>query len=225
MFNRSILSRRPLALALVSNQTPRPVQSSAVLGHRSLTTSKQVRSGGPLRKDLPNLQPPPEPVQHRTAQFASLASAHVQPHVNVHDAHLALTLPSGHQPLAVPYIWLRDSCPCPACVHPETRQKLHRTTDVPLGIKPRKVSWVSSVDKGARWDLEVEWDRPLWKHDTGSSGIRGYPQDATGEGPHRSRYSEKWFRTWADQSKVQERYHESALEMVPWSRQDLVRPN
>lgn len=29
-----------------------------------------------------------------------------------------------------PFRWLRDSCQCPKCVHPSTRQKLHQTTDV-----------------------------------------------------------------------------------------------
>lgn len=29
-----------------------------------------------------------------------------------------------------PFRWLRDSCQCPKCVHPSTRQKLHRTSDV-----------------------------------------------------------------------------------------------
>lgn len=35
-----------------------------------------------------------------------------------------------------PFRWLRDSCQCPECVHPSTRQKLHRTTDVPKDVHP-----------------------------------------------------------------------------------------
>ena len=35
-----------------------------------------------------------------------------------------------------PYVWLRDSCQSPECVHPSTSQKLHRTSDIPLDIKP-----------------------------------------------------------------------------------------
>ncbi|KAG8893495.1 hypothetical protein FRC01_013556, partial [Tulasnella sp. 417] len=162
------------------------------------------------------------------AGFASLTSDPSHASVDLQHNHLALTLPNSPSPstsLALPYVWLRDSCPCPACVHPETRQKLHRTTDVPLDIKPKRLAWVNSREKGARWDLEVEWDRPLWKHDTGSTGIEGYPQDVIGDHGHKSRYSEKWFQTWADQNKVRERYHESALEMVPWLRQGLLNPN
>ncbi|KIP02569.1 hypothetical protein PHLGIDRAFT_26528 [Phlebiopsis gigantea 11061_1 CR5-6] len=29
-----------------------------------------------------------------------------------------------------PFRWLRDSCQCPKCVHPSTRQKLHQTSEV-----------------------------------------------------------------------------------------------
>ncbi|EIN14715.1 Clavaminate synthase-like protein [Punctularia strigosozonata HHB-11173 SS5] len=37
---------------------------------------------------------------------------------------------------AFPYRWLRDSCQCASCVHPSTRQKLHRTTDVSPDVAP-----------------------------------------------------------------------------------------
>lgn len=35
-----------------------------------------------------------------------------------------------------PYIWLRDSCQSSSCIHPSTSQKLHRTSDIPLDIRP-----------------------------------------------------------------------------------------
>lgn len=35
-----------------------------------------------------------------------------------------------------PFQWLRDSCQCPRCVHPSTRQKLYRTSDIPSNVKP-----------------------------------------------------------------------------------------
>lgn len=46
--------------------------------------------------------------------------------------------------------WLRDSCQCPRCVHPSTRQKLHRSSDIPSTIRPLEVSM---SDKG----LKVIW--------------------------------------------------------------------
>ncbi|PPQ82699.1 hypothetical protein CVT25_009396 [Psilocybe cyanescens] len=35
-----------------------------------------------------------------------------------------------------PYVWLRDSCQSSECIHPTIKQKLHRSSDVPLNIAP-----------------------------------------------------------------------------------------
>ncbi|KAI5832290.1 Clavaminate synthase-like protein [Schizophyllum commune Tattone D] len=35
-----------------------------------------------------------------------------------------------------PYAWLRDSCQAPTSIHPSTLQKLHRSSDIPVHIKP-----------------------------------------------------------------------------------------
>ncbi|THU82272.1 gamma-butyrobetaine hydroxylase [Dendrothele bispora CBS 962.96] len=54
-----------------------------------------------------------------------------------------------------PYLWLRDSCQSPECVHPATSQKLHRSSDIPLDIKPIHVKLIDeqSTDPG----LRIEW--------------------------------------------------------------------
>ncbi|KZT63269.1 gamma-butyrobetaine hydroxylase [Daedalea quercina L-15889] len=56
-------------------------------------------------------------------------------------SHFAST--SSDQPASLsyngallPYRWLRDSCQCPNCVHPSSRQKLHRTSDIPADTLP-----------------------------------------------------------------------------------------
>ncbi|KAG9042580.1 hypothetical protein FS837_010672 [Tulasnella sp. UAMH 9824] len=161
------------------------------------------------------------PVHYSSSSYSptSHPSAELQP------TDVSITFPSSpSQPITLPYIWLRDSCPCPSCVHPGTRQKLHRTSDVPLDIKPKRLTWVHSLDKDAKWALEVEWDRPLWQHDTASTGVEGHSAGATqvgGEG-HKSQYSERWLKTWSDETKVKERNHDSALGMTPWLAKDLL---
>lgn len=35
-----------------------------------------------------------------------------------------------------PYVWLRDSCQGEESIHPSNRQKLHRTSDIPLDVAP-----------------------------------------------------------------------------------------
>ena len=54
----------------------------------------------------------------------------------------------------LPYVWLRDACPSPACVHPSTRQKLHRTSDIPADIAPRAGADAVRVTPAG---LEVAW--------------------------------------------------------------------
>lgn len=90
------------------------------------------------------------------AKSASRTFFRIQSLTNVTSRSIA-TIPTNESPLTfqgatLPYIWLRDSCQCPACVHPSTRQKLHRTSDINVDIKPA-ADGVKFTDKG----LEVEW--------------------------------------------------------------------
>ena len=55
-----------------------------------------------------------------------------------------------------PFVWLRDSCQCPRCVHPSNRQKLHQSSDfAPKGLKPQSVE---AVEGGLRvlWPGEAD---------------------------------------------------------------------
>ncbi|KAI0365372.1 Clavaminate synthase-like protein [Pilatotrama ljubarskyi] len=58
-----------------------------------------------------------------------------------------------------PYVWLRDSCQCPSCLHPSTRQKLHRTSDIPPEIRPSK-NGVSISNAG----VHITWDSGHQSH-------------------------------------------------------------
>jgi hypothetical protein len=50
---------------------------------------------------------------------------------------------------AFPYVWLRDSCQSsPESIHPSTKQKLHRTSDVPLDIRPAGVTEGQTISPG-----------------------------------------------------------------------------
>ena len=53
-----------------------------------------------------------------------------------------------------PYIWLRDSCQSAESIHPSTRQKLHRTSDIPLNILPVDgQTGINVIENG----LEILW--------------------------------------------------------------------
>ncbi|KAF9926063.1 hypothetical protein FBU30_004284 [Linnemannia zychae] len=61
----------------------------------------------------------------------------------------------SHQPSTTHNtLWLRDNCPCPDCIHPTTRQKLHASTQVPLdiGVTSHRV-----LPEG----LEIVWSKGL----------------------------------------------------------------
>ncbi|OCH83899.1 Clavaminate synthase-like protein [Obba rivulosa] len=49
--------------------------------------------------------------------------------------------------------WLRDCCQCPACVHPSTLQKLHRTTDIPGDIALASEDSVCQTSTG----VSIKW--------------------------------------------------------------------
>ncbi|KAJ7291516.1 hypothetical protein C8J57DRAFT_217670 [Mycena rebaudengoi] len=51
-----------------------------------------------------------------------------------------------------PLVWLRDSCLSPTSIHPSTSQKLHRSSDIPLDIRPSE-GGVNLTDDG----LHVRW--------------------------------------------------------------------
>lgn len=51
-----------------------------------------------------------------------------------------------------PYRWLRDSCQCPECVHPSTRQKLFKTTDIPADTAPAQ----NGVEKSPA-GIGIQW--------------------------------------------------------------------
>ncbi|KAF9269377.1 gamma-butyrobetaine hydroxylase [Marasmius fiardii PR-910] len=51
-----------------------------------------------------------------------------------------------------PYVWLRDSCQGPECVHPTTTQKLHQTSDISPDVKAVAVNLEG--EKG----ISIEWE-------------------------------------------------------------------
>ncbi len=84
----------------------------------------------------------------------------------------------GMQPSYDP-VWLRDSCTCPRCVHPSTKQKQFQSTDVPSNIA------ISSQKTLADGSLEITWanDIPGFGNDHVSSYSKGF-LDSYGGDPY-----------------------------------------
>jgi trimethyllysine dioxygenase len=79
----------------------------------------------------------------------------------------------GHR-VSVPLLWLRDHCPCPHCLHPDTRQRLADTVALDCAIAARRVSVAANAP-----ELEIEW-----------------APDAAGAG-HVSTFDADWLRSAA----------------------------
>ncbi|KAG8710948.1 hypothetical protein FRC09_020869 [Ceratobasidium sp. 395] len=101
-----------------------------------------------------------------------------------------------HTGLALPYDWLRDSCQCPQCVHPSTKQKLIHTGDFVHPV-PRSAT---ITNQGSA--LHVQWD---------------------GAGEHDSVYAIDFLKRYADSSG--QTRHESHFDHVlarrAWDVADL----
>ncbi|KAI0356747.1 Clavaminate synthase-like protein [Trametes cingulata] len=90
-----------------------------------------------------------------------------------------------------PYVWLRDSCQCPSCLHPSTRQKLHRTSDIPLEIRPSEDGVIIS-----KAGVQITWD----------SG-------------HQSHYAPDFLERYASPPAIRS-FHRD-VDMVEWDAQRL----
>ncbi|KAI7858048.1 hypothetical protein BDC45DRAFT_435077 [Circinella umbellata] len=62
---------------------------------------------------------------------------------------------------AYSYLWLRDNCQCNQCVHPDNRQKLHSSADIPLDIAPQSITLNGDT-------AEIVWNKPL-RHQQGKT--------------------------------------------------------
>ncbi len=98
-----------------------------------------------------------------------------------------------------PFVWLRDSCPCVSCVHPSTRQKLHKSSDISPQIKPLRL-----MDKPD--GLQIDWE----------------PFD--GHAEHTSFYSSDFLRRHASPANLMEFHKEVSAQR--WTSQHFAsRPD
>ena len=108
---------------------------------------------------------------------------------------LATTASSGdgliYNGSSYPFRWLRDSCQCPQCVHPSTRQKLHRTTDIPENVRPTAdgVERIGDV-------INISW--------------------STG---HRSSYPTAFLDTYADPTALHQFHHD--VKPSHWNKERI----
>jgi trimethyllysine dioxygenase len=77
--------------------------------------------------------------------------------VKIEGETVNLTWADGHW-VSVPLLWLRDHCPCSACLHPETRQRLSDSF-VAADVIARRISFAANAPS-----LEIEWEEASGTH-------------------------------------------------------------
>ncbi|KAF4612989.1 hypothetical protein D9613_011018 [Agrocybe pediades] len=94
-----------------------------------------------------------------------------------------------------PYIWLRDACQSTECVHESNRQKLFRTSDIPLSIAPVE-------DEG---------------------GVRVTPEgiDITWTDGHRSSFDRAFLERHSSQRKLAQWYFDDQLAEQGWTNESI----
>ncbi|EEC11928.1 hypothetical protein IscW_ISCW009715 [Ixodes scapularis] len=100
--------------------------------------------------------------QKRTAvaqarkQEASLSVSQAMPT----SSHTVKVIFSDDQACELNYIWLRDNCTCPQCIHPQSKQKLVDTAALDFNVRP------VSMEASADGTLEVSWGDSKGTHNS-----------------------------------------------------------
>ncbi|KAF2009826.1 Clavaminate synthase-like protein [Aaosphaeria arxii CBS 175.79] len=102
-------------------------------------------------------------------------------------------------------VFLRDSCTCPQCMDPDSKQKLFQTSDIPQDIEA-SYRTIEDPEKGLL--VELEWSKDVPHFQPG----------------HRTRHSMEWLRRALD-TELQLRGCVRSDDRVMWDREKITKKN
>ncbi|KAG0413944.1 hypothetical protein HPB47_008897 [Ixodes persulcatus] len=134
------------------------------------SSAPRVRQAGTTNLQLTrHFQQKRTAVAQARKQEASLSVSQAMPT----SSHTVKVIFSDDQACELNYIWLRDNCTCPQCIHPQSKQKLVDTAALDFNVRP------VSMEASADGTLEVSWGDskgthnssydPLWLYKYGRS--------------------------------------------------------
>lgn len=135
----ALTPRTSLATGILNNSS----RAASIAGARTIHTSYSAPFTSPAATST------------ATAEDQALPTVHIKKdnsgNIEIHPAAGSKYL---HPTTTLHSLWLRDNCPCPECIHPTTRQKLHASTQLPLdiGVTSHRV-----LPEG----LEIVWSKGL----------------------------------------------------------------
>lgn len=154
----------------------------------STASCSSVASAATLPKVVTESEAPPVEIEITTHELIVNSLQH-----NLHHAKF-------------PWLWLRDACQAPHSVDPSSRQKLFRTSDIPLSIRAKSCAINTSSQVPS---IEIQWNEPLLPRASGNSILSQYPLDFL------SRYANR--ESWLD-------YHyRNEMLSVPWDLNRIGR--
>jgi gamma-butyrobetaine dioxygenase len=102
-------------------------------------------------------------------------------------------------------VFLRDSCTCPQCRDPDSKQKLFQTSDIPANLEG---SYKSVVDQEKGPSIELEW----------KGDLKGYGPE------HRTRHSIDWLQR-ALNTEFDIRSGVRHDDRVIWDKEKIIKDN
>ncbi|KAG9300097.1 hypothetical protein G9A89_000837 [Geosiphon pyriformis] len=134
------------------------------------------------------------------------------------------------------YIWLRDNCQCSKCIHPDSKQKLHSSAQIPLDIRPVSAIVKSSSTTIIKNDhddtdtIEIIWDKPLIKNLTTITGSeRSKDQEkisgnSIDQSLHKSVYTLEFLHSYSTKKAINVKRFDH-FEPILWDRDTIQKAN
>ncbi|EGG02069.1 uncharacterized protein MELLADRAFT_91670 [Melampsora larici-populina 98AG31] len=108
--------------------------------------------------------------------------------------------------LTLSYVWLRDACQSDSSIHPQTRQKLFKSSDIPTYIYPIQTS-ISFNPKSNQSQLIIKWSHHLLNQ-----------SDQSKSKPHLSKFDLSFLKLKSNQSDwINHRHQQNYLKPILWS--------
>lgn len=137
----TVTMARPLGRLLrFSPPIPRPLPSIFRRGHRSSPPPRATYSMLPVKSEYARLEYPK--LEKELPAGISVSKTHFRVSIGNGDVREYL------------YPALRDSCKCPICVDPYSKQRNFRTSDIPNEIQPRNIE-VDGKDIIVQWINDI----------------------------------------------------------------------
>jgi gamma-butyrobetaine dioxygenase len=161
-------------------------------------------SKSPTRSAHASLEPSPAPVPSIPHQPHLVRDATDQGQLDATPArHVAVSIDGDARTFDT--VFLRDSCACPQCVDPDSRQKLFQTSDIPEALEGSCRAF-DDDEKGLM--IELEW----------TNDVKGYGPE------HRTRHSISWLRR-ALSTELELRAGVRHDDRVLWDKEKISKNN